>query len=321
LVETRNEATILDRIRGMVGDLIRPEEAEQFIAEGVLKDMDDYSETREMARRVLPHHCTQRCLERTGPSETDLRCRSVCSRLDSPDPTSHCMQTIRVHHSSAAIKVMAELSLCEPYDESGHFRPFDVRLVSQRHHPPTSAGEGIISPSSSRIFAATKSQSNIQYCTAYSTSRYCTKYAAGIDEHNHVYIGVMTDNNSDSGFSIRMDSQYLHNTKITGSAINEKKVHEHRRNKHYPTGRGLAVTEAASQLLGYPQVYTDLEFVDVATVPLEDRVGVDRVKPILLYADLTHATVGPDDVSTSDVIAAYKVRNETLRLPVWRQIS
>ena len=119
---------------------------------------------------------------------------------------------------------MAELGLCEPCDETGCFQPFDVRLLSRRHHPPTSGGEGIISPSSPRIFAATKSQSNIQYCTTYSTSRYCTKYAAGIDEHNRVYIGVMTDH-SDSGFSIRMDSQYLHNTKITGSAINEKRVH------------------------------------------------------------------------------------------------
>ena len=74
----------------------------------------------------------------------------------------------------------------------------------------------------------------------------------------------------ENGFSIRMDSQFLHNTKVTGSAINENRVHESRRNKHYPTGRGLAVTEAASQLLGYPQVYTDLVFVDVQTVPLED---------------------------------------------------
>jgi hypothetical protein len=46
LAETESEAHILDRIRGIIGDLIRPEEAEQFIAEGVLKDMDDYFETR-----------------------------------------------------------------------------------------------------------------------------------------------------------------------------------------------------------------------------------------------------------------------------------
>jgi hypothetical protein len=63
LAETESETDILDRIRGMIGDLIRPEEAEQFIAEGVLKDMDDYFETREMARTVLRHSCTERCLK------------------------------------------------------------------------------------------------------------------------------------------------------------------------------------------------------------------------------------------------------------------
>ena len=80
--------------------------------------MDDYFETREMARRVLQHSCTERCLRRTGPGENDLRCRVVCSRHDSPDPTRHCMQTINVYHLPAAIKVMAELGLCEPYDET-----------------------------------------------------------------------------------------------------------------------------------------------------------------------------------------------------------
>jgi hypothetical protein len=322
LADTESEAVILDRIRGMIGVLIRPEEAEQLITEGILKDMNDYFETREMARRVLQHSCSERCLKRTGPGENDLRCRTVCSRLDSSDPTRHCMQTIHIYHSPAAIKVMAELGLCEPYDdETGQFLPFDVRLVSQRNHPPTSAGEGIISPSTSRLFAATKSQSNIQYCTAYSTSRYCTKYAAGIDEHNRVYIGVMTDH-PDNGFSVRMDSQFLHNTKVTESAINENKVHKSRRNKHYPTGRGLAVTEAASQLLGYPQVYTNLAFVDVPTVPIEDRVGVNHEKPIVTFPNLLeHGVAGPNDVSCSNVIAAYKVRNQILRLPEWRKIS
>jgi predicted GIY-YIG superfamily endonuclease len=320
LADSEGEAVILDRIRGMIGDLIRPEEAEQLIAEGVLKDMNDYLETREMARRVLKHSCSERCLKRTGPGENDLRCRAISSRLDSVDPSRHCMQTINVFHSPEAIKVMAELGLCEPYDESGLFLPFDARLQTERHHPPTSAGEGIISPSTSRLFAATKSQSNLQYCTTYSTSRYCTKYAAGIDEHNRVYIGVMTDR-ADNGFSVRMDSHFMHNTKVSGSAINEKRIHENRRNKHHPTGRGLAVTEAASQLLGYPQVYTDLAFVDVPTVPMEDRVGYDRVKPIHSFSDaLEHGVAGPEDVS-SNVIAAYMVRNQILNLPEWRKIS
>jgi len=131
---------------------------------------------------------------------------------------------------------------------------------------------------------------------------------------------VNTDDSA-SGFSIRMDSQFLHNTKVTTSAINEKKVHERRRNKHHPTGRGLAVTEATSQLLGYSQVFTDLEFVDVSTVPMEDRAGFDREKKIFSFFNFANVPNGPNDVSATDVIAAYKIRNETLTLPEWRKIS
>jgi predicted GIY-YIG superfamily endonuclease len=320
LEASENQDDILDRIRGMVGDIIRPEEAIGFIEKGVLENVDEYLETREMARKVLPHFCSQRCLERIGPGENDLRCRAVYSRRDSSDATRHTMETIRVHHTPMAISIMAELGLCEECDDTGHFFPYDARLVSQRHHPPTSGGEGNISPTSPWLFAATKSQSNLQFCTSYSTARYVTKYAAGTDENNRVYIGVMT-NTGDNGFSIRMDSQHLHNTKVTGSAINEKKVHEKRRDKHYPTGRGLAVTEAAAQLLGYPQVYTDLEFVDIATVPMEDRAGFDRDKPINKFKSTGRPPSGPNDVSTTDVIAAFKVRNETLRLPEWRKIT
>lgn len=160
----------MDCIHGMVGDLIRSEEADQFIAEGILKDLNNYLKTREMAQRVLQHLCSEWCLRHIGLGENDFCCHVVCSCLDSSDPTSHSMETINVYHSPAAIKVMAKLGLCEPYNESGDFLPFAIRLASQRHHPPTSAGEGIISPSTSRLFAATKSQSNLQYCTTYCTS-------------------------------------------------------------------------------------------------------------------------------------------------------
>ena len=46
------------------------------------------------------------------------------------------------------------------------------------------------------------------------------------------------------------------------------------------------------------------------------------MKPIDTFRDfLEHAADAPADVSSSDVIAAYKVRNQILRLPEWRRIS
>jgi hypothetical protein len=89
LANSKSEAVILDCIHGMIGDLIRPEEAEQLIVEGVvLKNMKDYFEMmRDMAHRSLQHSCSKHCLKHTGPHENDLHCRIVCWHLDSSDPT------------------------------------------------------------------------------------------------------------------------------------------------------------------------------------------------------------------------------------------
>jgi hypothetical protein len=58
----------------VVGNLIRPKEAEHFIAKGVLRDMDDYFETIEMVHKVLQHSCTQHCLE-----QLTLVVRLICT--------------------------------------------------------------------------------------------------------------------------------------------------------------------------------------------------------------------------------------------------
>jgi hypothetical protein len=56
LADTESNDLIFDCIRGMTaGDVIRPEEAQQLFNEGILKDTNDYFETREMAHRVLQH--------------------------------------------------------------------------------------------------------------------------------------------------------------------------------------------------------------------------------------------------------------------------
>jgi hypothetical protein len=57
-------------------------------------------------------------------------------------------------------------------------------------------------------------------------------------------------------------------------------------------------------------------------VPIEDRVGLDCMKPVSSFREfIERGVAGPDDISCSDVIAAYKVRIEMLSLPEWRNIS
>jgi hypothetical protein len=45
------------------------------------------------------------------------------------------------------------------------------------------------------------------------------KYVAGIDEHNRVYVGAAAKDPA----TIELQYEFLHNTKIAGSAIQEQK--------------------------------------------------------------------------------------------------
>jgi hypothetical protein len=72
----------------------------------------------------------------------------------------------------------------------------------------------------------------------------------------------------------------LHNTKIAGSAIQEQKKQAKRKDKKHPNARAISLMEVISVLLGYDQIHTNIKFVHVPTVPLEDRPGMQRVPPL-----------------------------------------
>jgi hypothetical protein len=76
-------------------------------------------------------------------------------------------------------------------------------------------------------------------------------------------------------------------------------------------------------MLGYPQVYTNLEFVDIPTVGLEDRAGVERVAPInrmsLDGVEDGRQVNGPHDLYDGEEIACMVVQ-QALREP-WRQLT
>ena len=58
--------------------------------------------------------------------------------------------------------------------------------------------------------------------------------------------------------------------------INEKKVKEENRFKNHVQGRIISQNEMVHLILRYPEVYSDLNFVAVPTMPLELRAGVDK---------------------------------------------
>jgi len=334
--EDDDEQVILSRIRGSVADLFRMDDVETLLERGVIDRAEDIYKLRDSARSIQFHTCNKRCLRRTGPGPDDFQCRVPSTMMESPCPTKHCFKTVEPRHCQAALDVLKELGVCEDTSTVDCFVPVDNKFKSEKHFAPAMPGEGVMSPTSGLIFAMTGSQSNLQRSTTYHSSRYLAKYVAGVDENNIVYVNAGTEfsheakqkgkrddsyfRNKRTGESARlvMDSHFLHNTKIKSSKINEQVAHKKMRDRNYPTGRAISITECVALLLGYSQVYTNLEFVNIPTVTLEKRPGCEREKPI---KKIDRNARDRNDVSPG-LITSYRVRERHVpRLPSWRLLT
>ena len=71
-------------------------------------------------------------------------------------------------------------------------------------------------------------------------------------------------------------AQFLHNTKVGTSEYNEKKAFEKSRDSKLPNGRCMPILQMVQMMLGYPEVFTDMEFVMIPTLPYEQRSCVEQ---------------------------------------------
>ncbi len=97
-------------------------------------------------------------------------------------------------------------------------------------------------------------------------SKYILKYVAKRDEGNKaiLFANGCTDD-------IRVGSQFLHNTKIVTSAINESKAFQNKRYSSHPTGTEVPDVYCLHLILGYPEVTTNMTFIQNNTGPFENH--------------------------------------------------
>ena len=97
-------------------------------------------------------------------------------------------------------------------------------------------------------------------------SKYVCKYISKIDEQNYIVIEV------DGKGRLVTKATFLHNTKITSSKIAEDKAREKDWKK--PQGFCISHLEMLHNMLKYPEIVTNLDFIKVSTMPLELRAGI-----------------------------------------------
>ena len=319
-----DKSEIEERIRGSIMSLIEPDEIDDLVAEGLLSCIGEEIEVQELTIRVLKHVCSSRCKRRIGPGDKDLRCQVPDNAQMSPDRLIHATAKIDVQHTAEAEAVLKDIGLFVIEEGTGNLVLAIKSLVATTHYPPSDPSDGVISPCNGRLFVATRSNQNLKIATGYLASRYLAKYLALVDENNRVYVGAMAKDQN----SLKLDTEFLHNTKVTGSAIQEAKRSAARRDRNHPTGRAISHMEMISVILGYDQVYTNLSFFQVPTVPFEERQAVERKRPYLRLKDEgvipphSHPK-GPEDLEPGNVIPSYKVRNieKVGKLPIWRRLS
>ena len=324
LKDNSMQSDVENRIRGSIASLIEPDEIDDLVAEGLLSSAGEEISVQELARRVLRHVCNSRCKRRVGIQNDELKCRVTDNAMESPDPRVHSTKEICVQHTAEAEEVLLEVGLFQLEKETGKLIPAIESLRATKHFPPSNVSDGVISPCNGRLFVATRSNQNLKIASGCLSSRHLAKHLALVDESNRVHAGAM----SRDGNTLKLETEFLHNTKVTGSAIQEAKRDEARRDEHHPTGRAISHMEMICVVLGYDQVCTNIQFVHVPTVPLEERPGLERRKPIKKLQEEgvvpPHVNPsGPQDLNAGDVIPTYKVRNHEKggELPAWRKFS
>ena len=124
-----------------------------------------------------------------------------------------------------------------------------------------------MSPVDNCWFLFFESMVNTQWIGSANTlAKYLMKYVCKFDKRER----IETKANPHTG-ALQVGSEFLHNTKISSSAYHERMHFERSRNYNHPTGRIIPDIQMYHQLMGLPDVVTNLTFDRISTQSFEIR--------------------------------------------------
>jgi len=260
---------VQELIRGSVVEIVRSNEVDKFIKEGLIDHPDDVSIILHEGKMFLRHRCNDRCLVMN--LDGSLRCRKMNNLHISKDNTRDTFIELPNKYTDACIDRLVKCGLATR-TFNGFKSDFSF-FHPTRHVPATVATDDHnISPVDSRCFICCRSMQNVQYLNykgGGGCCKYCCKYITKFDLGNRVSIDVKSD-----GTFVRK-KEYLFNTKVSSSFMAQHKDKEGKsRNATSPKGRIISINEMCHVMLKYPEVFTDLVFTIISTSPLEFRPKV-----------------------------------------------
>ena len=324
VVGSEGELRVLrDKIRGFNADIVRIEEVDDFVERGIFDRHEDWYTMSEEARMLLTHR-TDRNKKRVGTGDSDVVSRVLDPVHLTPDCTQHVAVRINPGHTPEVVAILARCGLCDvpPAYDPSRFEGEHELLQCTRHYPPVRAGEHSMSPVHGALFAAMRSMSNVQVVAGYTIARYVTKYLIKVDKNSHTVCRVSAHDES----KVSAKHSFLFNTKIAQSNTNEtKRIESNKRENRHPQGRVVARPEIVQILVGDAQVHHNMDFVKVATTPLEDRVGFKKIPDIERKEPDENSVLAHYRSLAGDNSLCFVVYPDYVRrfqgLPNWRQFT
>ena len=324
---TLKDKTRIDNlIRASICSIRTGDEIQDLIDEGVIDNWEDLDSLKTLGKKILSHKCDQRCLRRIGDGDgpENFKCRKLNNYLVSPDHTKDSYISIETVQSKECIDQLVKIGMAKPivlnkFGVPSTFESTHSYFHPKRHIPPTNPNEEYnISPVEGYTFSICKSMQNIQSLThTNGLNRYVCKYVGKIDDQNQIIVRAHPYDNG----TLISNYTFLHNTKIVSSAINEDKALNKKRTKHHPKGRSISIMEMLQIMMSYPQVKTDMVFEVIATVPLEQRRGVE-VNPTNNHSTMYHVNEETDENSSDGIDISIPINKARLEcgLASWRQL-
>ena len=339
---------ILNRIRASIGSIVTSDEFQDYMDRGILSSYEELVALLEDLKRILNHKHNRRCMvpvrpnpmsptsvnivsangdrELTSTLQQTYRCKVPDNRMLSPNPTRHTFISIAAMHSRDALEILNKIGVIAVHDNrspleaagaGNNVEYLEQSLVARRHVPPTNADDGIISPVLAPLIVMNPNSNNVQYLDGIGVTRYLASYCAQVDECNRLYVHAP---NFHDRSTFKVEAESVGNTKIASvSHIEQSRKQNDRRNHR---GRLISQPEALMLLLNVHQVYTDIKFVHVPSVPLEERPAFDRISPIYKLRKenvVESQTCNVSDLDASRVIFSHAVRVRRMpHMPSWR---
>ena len=268
-----------DNIRGFIEDVIRPDEAEQLIDEGIMTGWEEIAEFKEMLLKILPHVHRRRCFvivkkEGSGSEDVKLKCKVQNNWRDTDNNAEHTFEEIPVKHSKEAIAIMKRLGLAANSEDECEFVPLVDWLKCVKHYPPAQGDEGIISPVVGALISRNPNCDNCQMTCGHFMSRHLNKHMLKIDKCGQMSIEPPEKGTVNNKFKVNAET--VLNTKITSNNIAQKNKVKNKKNGNVASALGINITDAYMHILECPSVRTSLKFVKMSTDSYDTRAARER---------------------------------------------